>query len=239
MDNPGVDDNFYDGIYAEVDTKKESFDVLENCCYAETNSGTIKSENNPRGRVTTKEGKTTSGKKVVVIIFMIMTALLICTAGACIAFALKIIELQSETARLNQDFTVLKSDREQDSAVEVLHQNLENLRQESAQSISYLRQESAQKISDLQQECVHNIFDLQQESAKNISDTVALYQNLLSQDVASLKTEQEISSEAIDHAIEMIYHNISQSYSSLKIDIGILEDQTIQNISGTAIELQS
>jgi hypothetical protein len=58
----------------------------------------------------------------------------------------------------------------------------------------------------------------------------------MSQDFASLKTEQDI---AIDHAIEMIYHNISQSYSSLKIDIGILEDQTIQNISGTAIELQS
>jgi hypothetical protein len=51
-----------------------------------------------------------------------------------------------------------------------------------------------------------------------------------------------MSSEAVDatgHAIEMIYRNISQSYSSLRINFDILQEQTIQNISDTAIVFQS
>jgi hypothetical protein len=149
MQNQHDDDD--SNIYDEVNTKKESFDVIENSCYATTNS---------RVSSVTKPRKTTSGKKVKVILFTVVTALLICTAGACIAFTLKIIELQSAAAKLGQD-------------------------------------------------------------------------------IAALETEQEISSEATVAAIEMIYLNISQSYSSLKIDIGIWQEQTFQNVSGTANDFQS
>jgi uncharacterized small protein (DUF1192 family) len=156
-----TDNNIYDEV-------KESFELQSNTGYGEVK---------PRS-VTTKEGKTSSDKKVVVIVFMAVTVLLMFTAGACIGFTLKIVELESEIARLES------------------------------------------------------------EIARLDFDTVALYQNFSQ----LLKTQEEMSSEAVDatgREIEMIYRNISQSYSSLKIDIGILQEQTIQNISGTAIEFQS
>jgi hypothetical protein len=176
-----TDNNVYDEA-------KKSYELQRNTSYGEVK---------PRRSVTTKEGKT-SDKKVVVVLFMAVTALLICTVGVCIAFTLKIVELQSETAKLGQDFASLKSEQEGNSAIrfqqcEVLHQNL------------------------------------RQESAQNISDTVALYQNL-SQDFSSLKIEQSEAIDATEQAIEMIYYNISQGYSSLKINIDILQEQTNQTI---------
>jgi hypothetical protein len=128
-------------VYAEVNTRKENFDVIENSCYAATNSR-VSSAVKPR--------KTTSGNKVKVILLTVVAALLVCTAGACIAFTMEIIKLQYATAKLSQDIATLKFDQEQ-----IIHNS----------TIKFQHYETL-------------LQNLQQESAQNISDTVALYQSL-------------------------------------------------------------
>ena len=75
-------------VYDEVgQVAKGSFEVAENSCYGVTNT-----------RVTgaIKGGESASNKKVMVMLFIFVIALLLCTISACVAFAVKIYELQSE-----------------------------------------------------------------------------------------------------------------------------------------------
>ena len=79
-------------IYDEVgQVAKGSFEVAENSCYGVTNT-----------RVTgvIKRGESASSKKVVVMLFIFVIALLLCTISACIAFTVKIFELQSQITTL-------------------------------------------------------------------------------------------------------------------------------------------
>ena len=47
-----------------------------------------------------KGGESASNKKVVVMLFIFVIVLLLCTISACIAFTVKIFELQSEITTL-------------------------------------------------------------------------------------------------------------------------------------------
>ena len=79
-------------VYDEVgQVAKGSFEVAENSCYGVTNT-----------RVTSviKGGESASNKKVVVMLFIFVIALLLCTISACVAFTVRIFELQSEITTL-------------------------------------------------------------------------------------------------------------------------------------------
>ena len=105
-------------VYDEVgQVAKESFEVAENSCYGVTNT-----------RVTgaIKGGESASNKKVMVMVFIFVIALLLCTISACVAFTVKIFELQSE-------ITTLKT-----QSVSALEFKLDMLQEESIQNFSLL-----------------------------------------------------------------------------------------------------
>ena len=105
-------------VYDEVgQVAKESFEVAENSCYGVTNT-----------RVTgaIKGGESASNKKVMVMVFIFVIALLLCTISACVAFTVKIFELQSE-------ITTLKT-----QSVSALEFKLDMLQEQSIQNFSLL-----------------------------------------------------------------------------------------------------
>ena len=60
--------------------------------------------------------KKVSDKKTVLLLFILVIVRLLCSVGGCIAFTIKILELQSEAAtlkRLSQDCATLQSELEQ------------------------------------------------------------------------------------------------------------------------------
>ena len=131
-------------VYDEVgEVAKGSFQVTENSCYGVTNT-----------RVTgaIKGGESASNKKVVVMLFIFVIALILCTISACVAFAVKIFELQSE--------------------------------------IITLKSQSVSKFDMLQEQTAH-----------------------------------------IEAIFQQLNHNLSQKYSSLQIDLDMLQEESIQNFS--------
>ena len=85
---------FDNAIYEEVKdkTSHEGFDIRENKCYGKVISTAINKFKH--------EEKNHSYSKVIIIAFVIVFALLLGTAGACVAFALQITTLKSEIASL-------------------------------------------------------------------------------------------------------------------------------------------
>ena len=91
MDPLSCDNAVYEEVKVESSRSRESFDIHENKCYGNvTTIETNKCEENNH-----------SYSKVVIMAFVIVFALLLLgTAGACVAFALQITTLKSETASL-------------------------------------------------------------------------------------------------------------------------------------------
>ena len=172
---------------------KGSFELAENSCYGVTNT-----------RVTgaIKGGESASTKKVMVMLFIFVMALLLCTIGACVAFTMKIFELQSEitTLKKSQDCATLKSD-------------LETIRQEISYNFSSYNSGTEQALSNVIQILYLNLsraleikFNmLQEQTAHNYSDFEAIFQQL--------------------------YRNLSQRYGSLQIDLDMLQQESSQNFS--------
>ena len=75
-------------IYEDV--KVEGFDIRENKCYGKVTSTAIHK----------REDKSHCYNKVIIMAFVIAFALILGTAGACVAFALQITTLKSEIASL-------------------------------------------------------------------------------------------------------------------------------------------
>ena len=84
------DNAVYEEVKAESSQSRKSFDIHENKCYGNvTTTATNECKENNH-----------SYSKVVIMAFVIVFALLLGTAGACVAFALQITTLKSETASL-------------------------------------------------------------------------------------------------------------------------------------------
>ena len=147
-------------VYEEVgQVAKGSFEAAENSCYGVTNT-----------RVTgvIKGGESASNKKVVVMLFIFVIALLLCTISACVAFTVKIFELQSEITTLKtQSVSALefKFDMLQEqtahnySDIEIIFQQLNhNLSQKYSSlqiDLDMLEEESIQNFSLLESRAQH------------------------------------------------------------------------------------
>ena len=84
------DNAVYEEVKVESSRSRKSFDIHENKCYGNvTTTATNECKENNY-----------SYSKVVIMAFVIVFALLLGTAGACVAFALQITTLKSETASL-------------------------------------------------------------------------------------------------------------------------------------------
>ena len=88
--DPLLLDNVYEDV--KVKSSRERFDIHENECYRKVTSTTINR----------REKKNHSHSKVIIIAFVIVFALLLGTAGACVAFALQMTTLKSEIASLKR-----------------------------------------------------------------------------------------------------------------------------------------
>ena len=86
MDPLSCDNVIYEDIKVES-SHNEGFDICENKCYGNVVSTAINKQNH-------------SYSKVIIMAFVIVFALLLGTAGACVAFALQITTLKSEIASL-------------------------------------------------------------------------------------------------------------------------------------------
>ena len=218
MKNVHDDSDVYDQV---GQIAKESFEVAENSCYGVTNT-----------RVTgaIKGGESASNKKVMVMVFIFVIALLLCTISACVAFTVKIFELQSE-------ITTLKT--QSVSAVSLFNM---------------LQEQTAHNYSDIEatfQQFNHNLSQryslqidlntLQQESIQNFSllenSTGIQYLNL-SRSVSALEIEFNILEEQAAHnysnfeaIFQQLYRNLSQRYGSLQIDLDRLQQESSQNFS--------
>ena len=219
MKNVHEDSDIYDEV-GEV--AKGSFEVTENSCYGVTNT-----------RVTgaIKGGESASSKKAMVMLFIFVIALLFCTISACVAFTVKIFELQSEITTLETRSV---------SAIEI--------------KFDMLQEQTAHNYSDIEatfQQFKHNLSQryslqidldmLQEESIQNFSllesSTGIQYLNL-SRSVFALEIEFNILQEQAAHyfsdfeaIFQQLYHNLSQRYGSLQIDLDMLQQESIQNFS--------
>ena len=123
-------------VYEEVESSREEFDTHENKCYGKVTSTAI---------INKHEEKNHSYSKVIIMAFVIVFALLLGTAGACVAFALQITTLKSEIAssaslehQLNTSIDLLYQQLSQqnaslDSAYQQLNTSLyEQLSQQNA-----------------------------------------------------------------------------------------------------------
>ena len=88
MDPLSCDNAIYEDI--KVESSHGGFDIHENECYGKVTSTAIKNH----------EEKCYSYSKVIIMAFVIVFALLLGIAGACVAFALQITTLKSEIALL-------------------------------------------------------------------------------------------------------------------------------------------
>ena len=87
--NPLSSDNvIYEDV--KVEPSHEGFDIHENTCYGKATSTATNRQ----------EDKNHSCSKVIIMAFVIVFALLLGTACACVAFALQITTLKSEIASL-------------------------------------------------------------------------------------------------------------------------------------------
>ena len=157
------------GVYDEVgQVAKGSFEVTENSCYGVTKT-----------RVTgaIKGGESASTKKVVVMLFIFVIAVLLCTISACVAFTVKIFELQSE-------ITTLKTQR-----VSALEFKVDILQEQTAHNYSDIEATFQQVYHNLSKKYSSLQIDLdmlQEESIQNFSLLESLLRNGLSPSTSAI-----------------------------------------------------
>ena len=97
-------------VYDEVSkVAKGSFEVAENSCYGVTNT---------RVAGAIKGGESASSKKAMVMVFIFVIVLLLCTISVCVAFTVKIFELQSEIKTQSVSALEFKLDMLQEESIQ-------------------------------------------------------------------------------------------------------------------------
>ena len=122
MDPLTCDDAIFEDIQAV--SCREGFDIHANKCY-----GKVSSSGNVTKQDSTHVGKNHSCSKVIIVLFVTMFALLLGTAGACVAFALQVTTLKSEIASLqmaSSSFTCTLEEvvHQLNTSIDMLYQQL-------------------------------------------------------------------------------------------------------------------
>ena len=113
MDPLSCDNAIYEDI--KVKPSLGGFDIHENKCYGKVTSTAINKH----------EEKNHSYSKVIIMAFVIVFALLLGTAGACVAFALQMTTLKSEIASLKMaSSTSLEVGHRLNTSIDMLYQQL-------------------------------------------------------------------------------------------------------------------
>ena len=141
MDPLSCDNALYEEV--KVESSHEGFDIHENTCYGKVTS-TATSKHEERNHFYSK---------INIMVFVIVFALLLGTAGACVAFALQITTLKSEIASLKMaSSTSLEVRHQLNTSIDMLYQQLsqqnastDSTRQQLNTSIDILYQQLSQQ----------------------------------------------------------------------------------------------
>ena len=176
---------FDNAIYEEVKdkTSHDRFDIRENKCYGKVTSTAINKH----------EGKNHSHSKVIIIAFVIVFALLLGTAGACVAFALQITTLKSEIASLK----MASLEHQLNTSIDMLDQQL------SQQNASI--DSAYQRLNDKVSQQLNTSIDM-------------FYQILSQQNVSIDSAYQQLNdkvSQQLNTSIDMVYQQLSQQNASI------------------------
>ena len=170
-------------IYADVKAVSchEGFDIHENSCYGRVTSNTKRNSH--------------SCSKVRIMIFVIMLALLLGTAGACVAFALQITTLKSEIVSIQNTFTdTLEAMHKLNSSNNMLHQQLS---QQNA-SIDSAHHRFNEKVSQQ----LNTTFDiLYQQLSKQNASIDSSYQQLRQEYTINMQ-QQDTSTQLLFSTLE-------------------------------------
>ena len=148
MDPLSCDNAIYEDIKDE--SSHGGFDIQENECYGKVTSGST--------AVNKHEEKWYSYSKVIVMAFVILFALLLGIAGACVAFAVQITTLKSEIASLKMvsSTSLEEVGHKLNTSVDMLYQqqnaSLDSVYQQLNISIDILYQQLNQQNQQLKQE---------------------------------------------------------------------------------------
>ena len=194
MDPLSCDNPIYEDI--KVESSHKGFDIHENECYGKVTTTAIRK----------REDKRNSYSKVIIMAFVIVFALLLGTAGACVAFALQMTTLKSEMASLKMTSTSLEGVGHQlNTSIHMLHQQL------SHQNVSV---DSA----------------YQQLLNENVSQQLnSSIRTLLSQQNASY---QQLNQQ-LNISIAMLYQELSQQNASIDFAYQQLHEKLFQQLNAT------
>ena len=174
-------------IYEDIKDGHGGFDIQENECYGKVTSGST--------AVNKHEEKWYSYSKVTIMAFVIVFALLLGTAGACVAFAVQITTLKSEIASLKMaSSTSLEVGHQLNTSVDMLYQQQNASLDSVYQQLNMLYQQQNASIDSVYQQL-------------NISIDI-LYQQLNQQ---NQQLKQELSAPT---SCKDLYdaHNVSSGY---------------------------
>ena len=141
MDPLSCDNAIYEDI--KVESSHGEFDIHENECYGKVTSTAIKNH----------EKKCYSYSKVTIMAFVIVFALLLGIAGACVAFAVQITTLKSEIASLKMvSSTSLEVGHQLNTSVDMLYQQQNASLDSVYQQLNMLYQQQNASIDSVYQQ---------------------------------------------------------------------------------------
>ena len=147
MDPLTCDNAIYEDIQAVP--CHEGFDIHDNKC-----SGKVSSSGNVTKQDSTHVEKNHSCSKVIIVLFLIVFALLLGTAGACVAFALQITTLKSEIASLQMASSSFTGTLEEEvhqlnTSIDMLYQQLSQQNASNEQLNEQLNQQLSQQNASI------------------------------------------------------------------------------------------
>ena len=191
MDPLSCDNAIYEDI--KVESSHGGFDIHENECYGKVTSTAINKH----------EEKCYSNSKVIVMAFVIVFALLLGIAGACVAFAVQITTLKSEIASLNivSSTSLEEVGHQLNTSVDMLYQQQNASIDSVYQQLNTLYQQQNTSLDSVYQQL--NMLYQQQNASLD-----SVYQQLNKQQNASL--------DSVYQQLNMLYQQLNQQNQQLK-----------------------
>ena len=207
MDPLSCDNAIYEDI--KVESSCEEFDTRENKCYGKVTSTAINEH----------EKNNHSYSKVSIMAFVIVFALLLGTAGACVAFALQITTLKSEIASLEMESTAVghqlntstdmlyKQLSQQNASINSAYQQLiEEVGHQLNTSINMLYQQLSQQNASINSAYQQLI----EEVGHQLNTSINMLYQQLSQQNASINSAYQQLFQELNTSINMLYKQLNQ-----------------------------
>ena len=220
MDPLSCDNAIYEDI--KVKSSHGGFNIHENECYGKFTSKVIQKH----------EEKNHSYSKVIIMAFVIVFALLLGTAGACVAFALQITTLKSEMASLKMASSITLEEvhrlntsidmqlSQQNASIDSAYQQLNE--QLNTSIDMRLSQQNAPIDSAYQQlnEQLNTSIDMlyKQLSQQNASTIDILYQQLSQQNASIDSAYQQLNErlfQQLNTSVNMLYQQMRNQNASI------------------------